>query len=137
VPLNTHGNYRFTTSRRSHSTHDDHAFESLPELFLRLELLPSRVTEPLTDEFERRLGSIGFLLRHVQVINKQGAPGARRRTKHTLPAFLHLLFNSVLSLESRGLGREIDGHHVEGLVHLQVQKFLNINSLTSTGRSSA
>lgn len=62
----------------------------------------------LSEQFNRRLGSIDLLLWHVQIINEDNGLLAHLWSEHSLPSLVKAGHDDVLSLIGTCLGGEID-----------------------------
>jgi hypothetical protein len=76
------------------------------ELLVCLDVVPSTVVHPLTKQFNWRLGTVLFLLRHVKVINEDDVLLARGWTKAAFLSSAHSAINNVLGLISWCLSGE-------------------------------
>mmetsp|Transcript_11712 Transcript_11712/g.17848 ORF Transcript_11712/g.17848 Transcript_11712/m.17848 type:complete len:936 (+) Transcript_11712:4723-7530(+) len=121
-----------TTSRRSHGGDEDDIFNLHEGLLLLRAIVPTLVVHPLAKDFNRRLGSILFLLGHVQIIDEDDESLASGRSINTLSSLFELLIEGVLSLVRRGLCREGDGDVLVVLGHVVGQQDADIDGLTSS-----
>ena len=95
---------RSATSWWSHSSTHDQTLE-LPEwLFFGLPLIPATVVKELSDQLQRRLGTILFFLWHVEIIDEDDIFLSNRWSVNTLTSFLNLVIERILDLVGRGLG---------------------------------
>mmetsp|Transcript_20678 Transcript_20678/g.31621 ORF Transcript_20678/g.31621 Transcript_20678/m.31621 type:complete len:466 (-) Transcript_20678:2095-3492(-) len=121
-------------SRRTHSGSKPH-ISQLSEFPLRgVDIVPSGIVHPLSEQLDRRLGSELLLLRHVEVINEDNSLLAVLRTVDTLSLLLHLAIDDAFCLVGRGLGREAE--RVVGpllVVEVFLEHGVNSDRLSSTG----
>lgn len=68
MPDITHRDNVSATNRREHSSHKIDSAKVFE--FLGVKVIPSSVVHPLSQEFDWRLSSIFFFLRHVEIVNK-------------------------------------------------------------------
>ena len=69
-----------TTPRGSHGTQERDINQG-PERSDGLAVVPARMVHELSDQFNGRLGSVGFKSGHVEVVNEEDGIFAQRRAK--------------------------------------------------------
>jgi len=87
-----------TTARWSHSRNEDDILDPHERLLLFGSVVPSLMIHPLSDELDWWLGTILFLLWHVQIINENDEPLAGWWTINTFSSLLELLVEGLLGL---------------------------------------
>ena len=103
-------------------------------LFLR-SVIPAFVIHPLSEDLNRRLRTINFLLRHIQIIYEYNESFASRGSINALSSLFELFIEGVLSLVCRRLSRECDRNVLVLLGQLVGEQCLNIHRFACTRRT--
>lgn len=139
MALETRGDYRFTTSRGSHST-DRHTINQVSEgMGSVFTVVPASLIEPLSEDFDWGHGTRRLSVGHVKIINKDDSPVSEFRSEVTSLSTLgvHLEIDQVLDHVSLRLGRESTLDCDEFVLRKLVEKYvLNVGGLSSSSRSN-
>ena len=95
----------FLASRRLHSSAESNS-DCFAEFFLSNKFIPALVVHPLSEELNRRLGTVLLFLWHVQVINEEDSILSKFWTPDALTTSVHATIDDVLGLVGRGLRGE-------------------------------
>jgi hypothetical protein len=118
MPDHSTGNDGLSSSGGSHGTEHHHVLEvSQSQLF---PVVPSFVVQELTQDFNRRLSTVLFFFRHVQIIYEYYHLLLKRRPVNSSSTFVSFRVNCVLGLVGRGLGREGNGDILISFSHLSL-----------------
>jgi len=98
MTLHSLSDIALATSWWAHGRHKDDVLDLHEGLFFLGSVIPSLMIHPLTQDFNRRLGSIGLLLGHVEIIDEDNETLSSRRAVDTLSSLFKLLIESILGL---------------------------------------
>ena len=97
---------------------------------------PVPVVEPLSKQFDRRLGSVRFSNRHVDIVGEDDRTFSDRRPVNALSSLVQLRHDDVLNLVCGCLGAKVENvGFVDFLVELLQQKFDDVTRFAGTGRT--
>jgi hypothetical protein len=100
VALETEGNDGTTTTGGAESSQDEHLFDLVEWLLLGLELVPALMVQELANKFDRWLGSIFFLLGHVEIVDEAAETLSYFGSIDLITPLSHFVIKEVLSLVS-------------------------------------
>jgi hypothetical protein len=101
------------TSRTDHES----ILDSLPEEFLSI--IEAFLIKEESEQFDRRLRTILFKVRHIDIINVEGNMFGAFASKKTLSLLKEFGLNELLDLFGGGLSRECHVDNVNALRSLQ------------------
>lgn len=93
-------------SRWLHSSDKRHFDGSSEVLLRRVDVIPTTVVHPLSQQLDWRLCTILLFLWHIQIVDENHAVLAKRRTVEALSLLLHTRVDDLLSLICSRLGGE-------------------------------
>lgn len=92
------------------------------------------MVEILSDQFDWRLGAVGLLFGHVEIVDEDDAFFADWWTVVSFTSFLHLGVDGVLGLIGASLCREGQRDILISIRHACCQEFAAVERFTSTSR---
>jgi hypothetical protein len=98
MSLKSLGDWRSTTTWRTHSANEDDIFNFHERLFLALSIVPTLMVHPLSEQLDGWLSTILFFLWHVEIINEDHETFTWGWSIDSLSSLFKFLIKGVLGL---------------------------------------
>lgn len=127
--------HRSSGAGKAHTGEHDNVFQVHP--YQLLTVVPPLVIHVLSKDFDGRLGSIFFLLGHIEIIHEDDTLLSDRGAIEPFSSLFHLTVNGVLGLISGGLCGEGEGDVLERVPHSVDQQIIGILRLAGSSGTHA